>query len=112
MMQINARAAAGAEDRGFGAVHLSPAQARCRMKLFVIEAYGGKGAVNGPIGHFTVLAETLGEAVELIRSSASGGSSDRLEVIEEREEADDVIPRILQEGFGAYMKPTRELTRH
>jgi len=33
------------------------------MKMFTIEAYGGRATTDGPIAHFTVHAEDIDEAV-------------------------------------------------
>jgi hypothetical protein len=76
------------------------------MKSYMIEAYGGQGAVDGPIAHFTVNASTIDEAIELVREGQPGRRFGRIEVIEESEEFEGGGPGVVAEGAGAYMKPT------
>jgi hypothetical protein len=74
------------------------------MRIFVIEAYGGKGLTNGPIAHFTVSAESLGEALDLLRQSNADRFA-RFDVVQEGEEFEGEERRILEQGSGAYPKP-------
>jgi len=74
------------------------------MRIFIIEAYGGKGLTNGPIAHFTVSAETLDQALELLRR----GNTDRFarfDVVQEGEEFEGEEQGIIGQGDGAYSKP-------
>jgi hypothetical protein len=74
------------------------------MKMFVIEAYGGVHA-DGPICRFTVLAETLNEAVDLVRETPRAQGLDRFEVIEETPEYDSDTTGVISQEDGAHAKP-------
>ena len=74
------------------------------MRTFIIEAYGGQGLTNGPIAHFTVSAETLDEALALLRQSNVDRFA-RFDVVQEGEEFEGEERRILEQGSGAYPKP-------
>jgi hypothetical protein len=74
------------------------------MRTFIIEAYGGKGLTNGPIAHFTVSAETLDDALELLRQSNAERFA-RFDVVQEGEEFEGEERRIVEQGNGAYPKP-------
>lgn len=72
------------------------------MKLFTLEAYGGPRRTDGPIAHFTVHADSVDEAVELVRRSAHGHRFDHFEVVEESPEFEGDTPEIIAEGLGTY----------
>lgn len=72
------------------------------MKLFTIEAYGGPQSTNGPIAHFTVHADSVDEAVELVRHSGGGHRFHRFEVVEESPEFKGDVAEIIGESAGAY----------
>ena len=74
------------------------------MRIFVIEAYGGKGLTNGPIAHFTVSAESLDDALDLLRQSNANRFA-RFDVVQEGEEFEGEEQRVLEQGSGAYPKP-------
>ncbi len=72
------------------------------MKIFIIEAYGGKESTDGPIANFTVQAPSVDEAVELVRHSRHGQRFERFEVMEETGEFDVDEPGIIAEGKGSH----------
>ena len=72
------------------------------MKVFVIEAYGGKESTDGAIVHFTVNADSAAEAVEVLRRSIHGLLYKRFDVVEEAAELEAEGPGIIAEGEGAY----------
>jgi hypothetical protein len=72
------------------------------MKIFIVEAYGGKHTTDGSIAHFTVHADSEDHAIELVRHSRQGGRYSRFEVIEETGEVEADEPGILAEGEGPY----------
>lgn len=72
------------------------------MKVFVIEAYGGKQTTDGSIAHFTVCAESVDDAVAIVRQSNRGLRYDRFDVIEETAELRSDEPGIIAEGEGSY----------
>jgi hypothetical protein len=73
------------------------------MRIFLIEAYGGKDAIDGAIHQFTVQAETLDETLEIVRHSAQGQRYDRFEVVEETEEFEPGEPGIIGEADGPHV---------
>jgi hypothetical protein len=75
------------------------------MRLFVIEAYGGKGLTNGPIAHFTVAANTIEEAIEFVRKNDGAGRFARVDVVQEGEEFEGEEQGIVEQGSGAYPRP-------
>jgi hypothetical protein len=74
------------------------------MKIFVIEAYGGAHS-DGPICHFTVQAESLNEALELVRQTPRATALDRFEVVEETPEYEADTPGIISQEDGSHVKP-------
>ena len=74
------------------------------MKIFVIEAYGGKHS-DGPICHFTVQAESVDQALELVRATPRAQSLDRFEVVEETPDYETDMPGIIDQGDGPQIKP-------
>ncbi len=76
------------------------------MKMFTIEAYGGRQTTDGPIAHFNVHAETIDEAINLIRQSRLGQRFARFEVMEESAEFEGDTPEIIGEGEGPSRAPT------
>ena len=72
------------------------------MKIFVIEAYGGPETTDGPIVHFTVQAESVDEAVSLVRRSKSAQRFERIEVVGESAEFHGDTAEIVSEGEGPY----------
>jgi hypothetical protein len=75
------------------------------MRLFVIEAYGGKGLTNGPIAHFTVSAATVEEAIEFVRRSGGAERFARIDVVQEGDEFEGDEQGIIEYGSGAYPRP-------
>jgi hypothetical protein len=75
------------------------------MRIFVIEAYGGREGSDGPMMNFAVHAATLDEAIGAIRSSPRGQRFGRFEVIEETSDAEGDGPEIIAEYDGPYVKP-------
>lgn len=71
------------------------------MRMFTIEAYGGR-AKDGPIAHFTVHAEDVDEAVNLVRHSALGQRFAHFEIIEESPEFEGDTSEIISESEGPY----------
>ena len=76
------------------------------MKMFTIEAYGGRETTDGPIGHFNVHAETIDEAINLIRHSRFGQRFAHFEVMEESAEFEGDTPEIISEGEGPWRATT------
>ncbi len=74
------------------------------MKIFVIEAYGGKQTTDGSIAHFTVHADSLGDAIDLVRQSSHGRRYAHFEAVEETGEFDAEEPGIIAEGEGPYAR--------
>jgi hypothetical protein len=74
------------------------------MKIFMIEAYGGEHT-DGPICHFTVQAESLNDAVELVRQSPRAKNLDRFEVVEETADYEADTPGIISQEDGPHVKP-------
>ncbi len=72
------------------------------MKMFTIEAYGGPHTIDGPIARFTVHAESVGEAVDLIRHSPQGDRFGRFEVVDESAEFDGDLAEIIGETAGPF----------
>lgn len=72
------------------------------MRLFIIEAYGGKFTTDGAIHHFAVQADTAEQAIRLVRSSAQGQRFGRFEVVEIGEEIAAEEPAILSDEEGPY----------
>jgi hypothetical protein len=70
------------------------------MRIFVIEAFGGREATDGGIARFTVHADTVDEAIDVIRHSATGQRYDRFEVIEETGDFEADTPGIIEEQHG------------
>ena len=70
------------------------------MRIFMIEAYGGKESTDGAIHHFGVQAETLDEAIDIVRQSARGRRYERFEATEETAEFEAGEPGIISEGDG------------
>jgi hypothetical protein len=66
------------------------------MKRFAIDAYGGKDATDGAVHHFTVQAETLVAAIELIKESAGHGRYVRFDVVEDELEIEGEEAAILE----------------
>ena len=70
------------------------------MKMFTIEAYGGRETTDGPIAHFNVQAGTIGEAINLVRHSARGHRFARFEVMEESADFEGDMAGIISESEG------------
>ena len=66
------------------------------MKVFMIEAYGGKQGTDGAIAMFTVHAEDVEQAIEMIRQSESGDRFGRFEIVEEGGEVETEEPDIVE----------------
>ena len=73
------------------------------MRMFVIEAYGG-ASTNGTIAHFAVNADSVADAIDLVRRSGSGQRYGRFALVEESEESAADQPGIIAETEGAYGK--------
>ena len=74
------------------------------MRIFVIEAYGGRERIDGPVANFTVHAATPDQAVDLVRHSARGQRFDRFELVEETAEFEGEGPEIIEEYEGPYQR--------
>ena len=74
------------------------------MRLFVIEAYGGKEHTDGPIAHFTVSAATIEEAIEFVRETDGARRFARIDVVQEGKEFEGAETGIVAQGSGAYPK--------
>jgi hypothetical protein len=72
------------------------------MRMFTIEAYGGPHTTDGPIARFTVHAESVGEAVDLIRSSPQGQRFGRFEVVDKSVEFEGNVAEIIGESAGPF----------
>jgi hypothetical protein len=72
------------------------------MKMFTIEAYGGSRTTDGPIARFSVHAESVDEAVDLIRRSPQGDRFGRFEVVDESAEFDGDLAEIIGETAGPF----------
>lgn len=75
------------------------------MRIFVIEAYGGKATTDGAIRNFTVQADSLEEAVGFVRASALGQRYRRFECVSETADFEADEPGIISEQEGAYLPP-------
>ena len=56
------------------------------MKTFIIEAYGGHHAADGPVRHFTVQADTREAAIAMVKQSWSTQVYGRFDAVEEIED--------------------------
>jgi hypothetical protein len=74
------------------------------MHIFMIEAYG-EGSTDGAIHHFTVQAETLDEAIDIVRRSAQGQRCQRFDATEHRRDFEAGGPGIISEGNGPGIPP-------
>ena len=74
------------------------------MRIFVIEAYGGPGRTDGAIARFAVHADSLDQAINVIRHSAGGHDYNRFEMVEETGEFESDTPGIIEESHGAAEK--------
>jgi len=74
------------------------------MRVFAVEAYGGKHMTDGSIAHFTVRADSATEAIEIVRSSSMGQRYGRFEVVEETGQARTGESRIIGQGEGPFVK--------
>ncbi len=74
------------------------------MKIFIIEAYGGKQTTDGSIAHFTVHADNLDHAIDLVRQSSHGQRYAHFEVVEETAEFNAEEPGIIAEAEGPYAR--------
>jgi len=72
------------------------------MKIFVVEAYGGKASTDGAIAHFTVHAGNAAEAIDVVRRSGPGLRYSRFDVVEETAESQSEEPGIIAESEGPY----------
>jgi hypothetical protein len=72
------------------------------MKMFVIEAYGGKQTTDGPIAHITVNADSAADAIDVVRHSSLGQRYTRFEIVEETSEFEAEEPGIIAESEGPY----------
>jgi hypothetical protein len=75
------------------------------MKIYVIEAYGGQRATNGPVHHFVVQADTAEDALSHVRRSVLGQGHGRFDVIEEADALEAAEPGIISEHDGPYVRP-------
>jgi hypothetical protein len=75
------------------------------MRIFMIEAYGGKGSTDGAIHHFSVQAETLDEAIDIVRRSAQGQRYQRFEATEQTGDFEAGEPGIISAGDGPSVPP-------
>lgn len=74
------------------------------MRIFIIEAYGGKETTDGSIAHFTVHADTVADAMDFVRHSKLGQRYGRFELVEETEEFEPGEPGIIAETEGPYLR--------
>ena len=72
------------------------------MKMFSIEAYGGRETTNGPIAHFNVHAEAIDEAIDLVQQSARGHRFVYFEVVDESAEFESDVAAIVSESDGPF----------
>jgi hypothetical protein len=70
--------------------------------MFTIEAYGGPHTTDGPIFRFTVHAENMAEALDLIRHSPQGQRFGRFEIIDETAEFAGDVAGIVGESAGPF----------
>ncbi len=75
------------------------------MRIFMIEAYGGEGSTDGAIRHFTVQAESLDEAIEIVRHSRLGQGYQRFDATEQTGEFEAGEPGIITESDGPSVPP-------
>jgi hypothetical protein len=76
-----------------------------RMRLFLIEAYGGPVPTDGKIEHFTVRAADLDAAIALIKRTPEGAGYATFELVEESAEFPAGEPAVIEAGEGAYLEP-------
>jgi len=72
------------------------------MKMFTIEAYGGQQSTDGPIAHFTVHAESIDEAINLVRLDALGRRFAHFVVMEESPEFEGDMAETISVSEGPY----------
>lgn len=72
------------------------------MRMFTIEAYGGPHSTDGPIAQFTVHADSIDEAVDLIRRSPQGHRFGRFELLDESAEFGGDVAEIVGESAGPF----------
>jgi len=71
------------------------------MRLYLLEAYE---SAYTALQHFTVRAETLEKAIELVRRSTDGGPYEHFDLIEESDEFAAALPAIVEAGKGSYLE--------
>ncbi len=74
------------------------------MKLFLIEAYGSATSTDGQIHHFTVRADSLEDAIDLVRQDPEGQGFRHFDLIEESAEFEAEEPAIIDAGDGSYLE--------
>jgi hypothetical protein len=72
------------------------------MRMFTIEAYGGPHTTDGPITRFRVHADSIAEAVDLIRRGRRGHRCGRFEVVDESAEFEGGVAEIIGETAGPF----------
>jgi hypothetical protein len=72
------------------------------MRMFTIEVYGGPHTTDGPIARFAVRAESIAEAVDLIRRSPQGHRFGRFGVADESPEFEGDVAEIIGESAGPF----------
>jgi len=71
------------------------------MRLFLLEAY--EPTYTG-LQHFTVRAETLEAAIELVQRRSEGCPYAHIDLIEESDEFAAALPAIVETGKGSYLE--------
>ena len=72
------------------------------MKIFAIEAYGGKDKTDGSIAHFKVYADSAAHALDIVRHSHLGLRYANFDILDESEEFQSDESGIIAEGEGPY----------
>ena len=70
------------------------------MRVFVIEAYGGRHATDGSVVNFTVAADTAAEAIRTIQAADPVRAFDHFDIVAEEGEVEADEPAILVENQG------------
>lgn len=70
------------------------------MRLFIVEAYGGRMRRDGPVALFTVRADSEDEAIGMARSSNLGQRYAQFELVGEGEVASPGEAEILAHSVG------------
>jgi len=72
------------------------------MKIFVIQAYGGRLGTNGHVRHFVVQADSPEHAIGIVRETPGCQHYDHLELVQEGADVDTDQSGIVAESNGAY----------